>query len=169
MRWVVDCIYILNPIRFTNIRRNEVKSVVSARSIQNAMTTGRRDGCIVTATDIQQRSALVLQEVRYVLEAHFEMTEHAAPSDNHGKFSDIIRRRLEKGQCYHQMYAGTREFPVHFRKWEGGQIPTIDETRDMGFMLYDLDYTNPGEIRPMFFRAMMNKGVLDVQNCEVYR
>lgn len=81
---------------------------------------------------IVQRSSLLLQDVHYVIEAHFEMTDKAAPSDNPGKFQDIVTRRMERGQCFHTPYFGCREFPVSFRRWPGGPIPTIDETRDLG-------------------------------------
>jgi CRISPR-associated protein Cas5d len=57
-----------------------------------------------------------------MFDAHFEMTEKAEPGDNEGKFCDIMRRRLEKGQCYHQPCFGCREFPAHFKRWEGGEI-----------------------------------------------
>ncbi|MBE6905157.1 MAG: type I-C CRISPR-associated protein Cas5 [Ruminococcaceae bacterium] len=171
MRWKIDKIYLLNPIRFTNIRRNEVKSKISARNVSSVMNGGTAPLLISTADDIQQRAAMVLQDVHYVIEAHFEMTEKASPGDNEGKFSDIMRRRLEKGQCYHQPCFGCREFPAQFRKWEGEEIETAcpDADIDLGFMLFDLDYSNSRNITPMFFRAQLKKGVLDVRDCEVFR
>jgi len=71
------------------------------------------------------------------------MTDQANPSDNPGKFQDIVKRRLRNGQAYMQPYLGCRECTAHFRLWEGGDIPTIDETRDLGYMLYDVDYLIP--------------------------
>ena len=120
MKWVIDSIEVLAPIRHTNVRRNEVKSVISARSVKSVMEKGKGSLYINTKDDIQQRAALVLKNVRYVINAHFEMTEKASSSDNPGKFQDIIMRRLKKGQCYHQPYFGCREFPAHFRLYEGG-------------------------------------------------
>lgn len=171
MRWMIDKIYVLNPIRFTNIRRNEVKSKISARNVSSVMNGGTAPLLISTADDIQQRAAMVLQDVHYVIEAHFEMTEKASPGDNEGKFSDIMRRRLEKGQCYHQPCFGCREFPAQFRKWEGGEITTagLNSDVDLGFMLFDMDYSDSRNITPMFFRAQLKKGVLDVRDCEVFR
>ena len=171
MRWVIDRIYVLKPIDFTNIRRNEVKSKISGRSVGTVMKGGRGPLFISTADDIQQRAAMVLRDVRYVIEAHFEMTAQAAAGDNRGKFSDIMRRRLEKGQCYHQPCFGCREFPAHFRKWEGGEIVTAypGEEKDLGFMLYDLDYSDPDNITPQFFRAALRGGVLDLRDCEVFK
>ena len=171
MRWRIDKIYVLNPIRFTNIRRNEVKSKISARNVSSVMNGGTTPLLISAADDIQQRAAMVLQDVHYVIEAHFEMTEKASPGDNEGKFSDIMRRRLEKGQCYHQPCFGCREFPARFRKWEGGEITTacLNTHVDLGFMLFDMDYSDSRNITPMFFRAQLKKGVLDVRDCEVFR
>lgn len=126
------------------------------------MSGGKQEVYLCTSEDIQQRAATVLQDVRYVIEAHFVMTDQAAPSDNAGKFCDIMRRRLEKGQCYHQPCFGVREFPAQFRLWPGGEIPTTGETRDMGLMLYDMDYSDLRNITPMFFRAALENGVLNV-------
>ena len=169
LRWVIDRIYVLKPIRFTNVRRNEVKSKMLVSSAYSAMTGKGKEMYIAASQDIQQRAAIMLKDVRYVIEAHFEMTENASPGDNPGKFQDIIKRRLRKGQCFSQPYLGTRECSAHFRLWEGDDIPTIPETRDLGFMLFDMDYTQPENIQPMFFRARMENGVIDLTDCEVFR
>ena len=169
MKWIIDKIYVLNPIEFTNIRRNEVKSKISGRNVRSVMNGASAPLFISTSNDIQQRAAMILRKVHYVIEAHFEMTDRASAGDNEGKFCDIMRRRLEKGQCYHQPCFGCREYPANFRKWQGGDITTAypDKDQDLGFMLFDLDYGKT--ITPMFFRANLQKGVLDLRNCEVYR
>lgn len=167
LKWKIDRIYVLNDIHMTNIRRNEVKSTVMASNVLAAMRGGQAPLGIYTSQDIQQRAALVLQDVHYVIEAHFTMTEKAAPSDNPGKFQDITRRRLARGQCYSQPYFGCREFPAQFCEWGGGEIKTADITQDLGYMLYDLDYSDPQNIRPQFFRARLENGVLDLRDCEV--
>ena len=168
--WRIDRLHVLNPIRFTNVRRNEVKSKILASAVRSAMTgTAKEPLYIATTSDIQQRAAQMLRNVHYVIEAHFDMTDKASPSDNPGKFQDIIRRRLRKGQCYMQPYLGTRECTAHFGLWEGGEIPAIPETRDLGWMLYDMDYSDPENIQPMFFRAEMENGVIDLTNCEVVK
>lgn len=169
LRWVIDKIYVLSPIKMTNIKRNEVKAKILAGNVKSAMAGGRTELLLSTSDEIQQRSALVLQKVRYVISAHFEITQNAAQSDNPGKFQDIIKRRLRKGQCYHQPYFGCREFPAAFREWQGGEIPTIDESRDLGFMLWDMDYSDRTDIRPRFFRAKLEKGVLHLEDCEVVK
>lgn len=168
LRWVPDRIWVLNRIQFMNVRRNEVKSKVLASAVLQEANGGKA-GAIFTSEDIQQRAAMLLKDVHYVFEAHFEMTEQANPSDNHGKFQDIIKRRLRRGACYSTPYFGCRECTAHFRLWEGGEIPAIDETRDLGYMLYDMDYSDSTDIQPMFFRARMEHGVIDLRNCEVVR
>ena len=100
LSWKIDRIYVCNPIRFTNIRRNEVKDVVSGSSVKSVMKSGKGEIYIATSESIQQRAAMVLKDVRYVIEAHFDMTDNAAASDNPGKFQDIMKRRLERGQFY---------------------------------------------------------------------
>lgn len=169
LRWYIDRIHVLNPIRFVSIRRNEVTDKISGRNVRQAAQGGGQPLYLVTSQKIVQRSSLLLQDVHYVIEAHFEMTDKAAPSDNPGKFQDIVTRRMERGQCFHTPYFGCREFPVSFRRWPGGPIPTIDETRDLGLMLYDFDYSDPAAITPTYFRARLEHGVLNTQNCEVFR
>ena len=165
MRWVVDRIHVCSPIRFTNLRRNEVKSTISARSARTVMERGKGNLYLSTSSDIQQRAALLLRDVRYVIEAHFEMTAQAAPGDNTGKIQDIVKRRIKRGQFYHQPCFGCREFPAQFR-WCGELPPCPEEldgrTQDLGWMLYDMDYTDPEHIRPLFFRASLQNGVLNV-------
>lgn len=168
LKWHIDKIYVMNPIRFTSIRRNEVKNKISASKIMKE-ANGKGASYIDRKKDIEQRATMMLRNVHYVIEAHFEMTDRANESDNPGKFQDIITRRLRKGQAYSQPYLGTRECTAHFGMWEGGEIPTISETRDLGYMLYDLDFSDPNDIQPMFFRAKLENGVIDLTNCEVVK
>ena len=171
MRWIIDRIYVRNPIEFTSVRRNEVKSKIQATSVLSAMNGGEKPLYISTKEDIAQRAAIILRNVDYVINAHFEMTERANESDNEGKFKDIIMRRLRRGQCYHTPYFGCREFPVNFELYEDAEIETAyaDQIKDLGYMLYDLDYSDPENIQPMFFRAELRNGILDLRNCEVVR
>lgn len=165
LQYVIRNIYVMNPISFTSIRRNEVKSGVPWKSVKAAME-GRQPDLYLCPKDgeQQQRAALVLRDVHYVIDAYFVMTKNASPSDNPGKFCEMMRRRAERGQCYHEPYFGTREFPVSFRPWQGGPVPTAypEETKDLGLMLYDMDYSDPNNILPMFFRATLDRGVLHV-------
>lgn len=164
LKWMIDRIHVCSPIRFTNLRRNEVKAKISAENARTVMNRGRGELYIATSQDIQQRASLLLRDVCYVIEAHFDMTDRAVPGDNPGKFQDIIKRRIAKGQFYHQPYFGCREFPAHFAPCE--ELPPCPEElkgeRDLGWMLYDMDYSNPADIRPRFFRATLRDGVLTV-------
>ena len=163
MKYVIDRIHVCAPIRFTNVRRNEVKDVVQKGDIKRMMENGG-EAYLATPESIQQRAAMILRDVRYVIEAHFVMTAKAAPDDNSGKFQDILTRRIEKGQFYHQPCFGVREFPAHFKKCE--TVPPCPEelrgVRDLGWMLLDLDYSDPQDIRPQFFRAELKDGVMTV-------
>lgn len=167
--WHIDRVYVLEPIRFVSVRRNEVDSKLPATAARAAAQGGTAPLYRVSSQSIVQRASLVLQKVHYVIEAHFTMTDRAAPGDNPGKFQDIITRRMERGQCFHTPYFGCREFPAYFRRWPGGPIPAIDETRDLGLMLYDFDYTDPKNITPTYFRARLDHGVVEMADCEVLR
>lgn len=168
LKYHIDRIYLLSPIHFSNIRRNEVKSTLLSSAALSA-AKGGASPAIYTSQDIQQRAAMILTDPHYVIECHFTMTEKASPSDNPGKFQDILRRRLRKGQCFHQPCLGCREFPANFREWTEPKIPALDVTQDLGFMLYDLDFSDPQDIQPMFFRAKLEHGVLDCRDVEVFR
>jgi CRISPR-associated protein Cas5d len=164
LTWRIDQIRVCAPIRFTNIRRNEVKDKISASNIRTVMNRGEGELYLVTSQSIQQRAAMILRDVHYVIEAHFDMTDRAAETDNPGKFKDIINRRAQKGQFYHQPYFGTREFPANFKVCES--IPECPQEllgeRDLGWMLLDMDYSNSEDIKPMFFRGLLKDGVLKV-------
>lgn len=169
MVWRIDRIYVLNPIRFTNIRRNEVDVKILASDLHGAMQGSEKPLGIITSNSIQQRASMMLKNVHYVIEAHFDMTDKATAADNPGKFQDIIKRRLAKGQCFSQPYFGCRECTAYFTLWDKGDIKTIPETRDLGWMLYDMDYSDLSDITPMFFRARMVNGVVNIADCEVVR
>ena len=172
MKWIIDKIYIKNPIRFTSVRRNEVKSKISASNVLQSYNGADKSLYINTKNDIVQRASLILCDVCYVIEAHFVMTEKANETDNPGKFKDIIMRRLKKGECFHMPYFGCREFPAQVSLCEDENIQTAYDDvqeKDLGFMLYDMDYSDRENIQPMFFRAVMENGVLDLRDCEVIR
>lgn len=169
--YVIDRIIVVKPIQFTSVRRNEVKSKISANNVLPVYNGMAKELYINTKADIVQRASLLLRDVEYVIEAHFEMTDKANASDNPGKFKDILMRRLKRGECYHMPYFGCREFPAHFSLCEEEiQSAYADvEEKDLGYMLYDMDYSDCQNIQPMFFRAVLRKGVLDLRNCEVVR
>lgn len=166
IRWAVDRIQVLKPIRFESLRRNEVGGKLSSASVGKAMKAGRTDGLLTFIDeDRQQRAATILRDVAYVIEAHFELTEKADSSDSVGKHLDIFNRRARKGQYFHSPCLGVREFPASFQLLEaGGAEPLADEAlkgeRDLGWMLHDIDFAD--DMTPHFFRAQMRDGVIDV-------
>ena len=160
-------IFVLNEIKFANIRRNEVSQKISASNVQKFMKSKKGELYIATSENISQRSSMLLKNVRYVIEVKIETNE-----ENFAKAYNILKRRLTKGQCYHTPYFGTREFPANFKLREdiaGIQTAYPNEVRDLGFMLYDMDYSNKKNIRPMFFRARMENGIIDVKRPEVFK
>jgi CRISPR-associated protein Cas5d len=163
IRWIVEEIHVLKPIRFQSIRRNEVGSKAPAGKIRQAMNAGNLDGVhLIIEDNRQQRAATVLADVAYVIAARFELAEKADATENAGKHLDIFNRRARKGQCFHQPCLGTREFVARFNLIESGKpVPAaIDETRDLGFMLWDIDHA--GDRSSLFFRAHLDKGVMRI-------
>lgn len=172
IRWVIDEIHVLKPVRFRSIRRNEVGHKASARNARTAMNRGSLEGLgIVIDEDRQQRAATVLVNVAYVIAAHFGLTDKAGAEDNEGKHLDMFNRRAANGQCFHQPCLGTREFDARFALLPAdAPMPPPEEKsadlgfgspRDLGFMLWDIDHQAEG--RPsLFFRATLDEGVLKV-------
>jgi len=154
IRWVIDRIHVLKPVHFENIRRNEMANRVS---VNKKDMQGNRPVCRYIEDDRQQRASMVLRDVEYVIEAHFEF---ATQEDrNEGKHLDIFKRRAVKGQCFHRPYFGCREFPVNFEWCEDIPKSFLAGERDLGFMLHDIDFEN--DMTPRFFRAVMIDGVID--------
>lgn len=163
--WHVDRIHVLKPIRFQSIRRNEVGVKASASLASGAMKRGDTSGLgIAVDENRQQRAALVLVDVAYVIEAHFTMTPKAGPEDSPAKHISMFNRRAEQGQCFHRPCLGTREFAAEFALVpEGAALPasTLEPgVRDLGWMLHDIDFANGNQSH--FFRAEMRDGVIDV-------
>lgn len=168
IRWMIDKIHVLREVQFTNIRRNEVSDKASVDNALKVMRGEPKPLYIdVTGTRTrQQRAAMVLKDVDYVIEAHFELTDRAGPDDSEEKHYNIILRRLRNGQHFHAPCLGTREFPAQVTIIEDRRdipkSPLIGK-RDLGWMLYDLDFSDPQDIQPMFYHAVMHDGVIDVQ------
>jgi CRISPR-associated protein Cas5d len=170
IRWVIDKIHVLNDIEFTNIRRNEVSEKISTREATRRMN-GASDPFFLDATaNRQQRAAMVLKDVDYIIEAHFEMVPSlAGPDDTEKKHFNIVLRRLRKGQHFHAPYLGTREFGARVTLIENGDAPAspLSGVRDLGWMLHDLDFSDAEEITPKFFRATLRNGIIDLADPEL--
>jgi CRISPR-associated protein Cas5d len=166
IRWEVTKIEVLNPIKWTNIRRNEVGAVASSKK-----------SAIYIEEERQQKNSLVLKDVHYRIWAklvfipkhkRLESNQHDETvhnDENPGKYYAMFERRAGKGQCFNQPYLGTREFSASFRLVDEN-MPTpeaINENRDLGIMLYDMDFEkNLHTPDSLFYHAKMNKGVIIV-------
>ncbi|MDR0361988.1 MAG: type I-C CRISPR-associated protein Cas5c, partial [Planctomycetota bacterium] len=182
IRWRITRIDVLNQIRFASVRRNEVALVA---------TQGNREGIYVEEAR-QQRAGLILRDVRYRLHAEFEyippekrtparnpLPNHlgeaetfeghgAGPDEKEAKYAAMFGRRADKGQCFTQPYLGCREFSCHFRRIQDSKAEpaeiheSLRGERDLGWMLYDLDYSDENNPTPLFFRAVVRDGTLAV-------
>lgn len=162
IRWIIDRIHVLNEIHFENIRRNEVSNKIAEGTVRRAMRGTPMALWQNASLERQQRATLMLRDVAYVIEAHFEMTDQAAADDTPSKHYNMFVRRARKGQCFHRPYLGCREFPAEFELLEDGALePSVHEgDRDLGWMLLDIDFEE--DMTPRFFRAVMRDGVIDV-------
>lgn len=170
LRWSVRKVEVLTPIRWISVRRNEVGSKVSVSNVQAAANLGRGKLELAIEEDRQQRAGLFLRDVAYRIHADMHLATPEARA-NPVKYFDMFERRAEKGQCVNQPYLGCREFAARFRYLPSteGEPHAIEETRDLGWMLYDLDFSRTGDPQPKFFRASMVRGVVDVTAGEVRR
>ncbi len=183
--WRIKRIEVLAPIRWISVRRNEVGKVASSRS-----------SGIFIEDDRQQRAGLFLRDVKYRLFAEFEVIPlgkrgkisnpvpewlidsaetaelkkpDVRPDETEAKYAAMFERRAKKGQCFNQPYFGCREFSCDFRLVDPQAEPALPilETRDLGWMLYDMDFTDPADIKPQFFNAQMENGAIDLCDTEV--
>lgn len=185
MRWVVDRIHVLSPIRFTQIRRNELDQKIPAKNVETGMKKRKGSLGIFVEEHSQQRAARILKDVRYGIEAHLEVL---CPTEKNGqvldhpeaKHLDTFKRRAATGQCFHHPYLGCREFPAYFRLLKDEEafppVPLeLQGDRDFGYVLWDIEFrvdpdgpvveANKGNhLRPeaRFFRAVMRNGVIQV-------
>jgi CRISPR-associated protein Cas5d len=165
--WVIDRIHVLREVEFTNIRRNEVSDKVSVDNALQVMKGADKPLYIAATESRQQRAAMILKDVDYIIEAHFEKVEKEwGERDTEEGHYNIVLRRLRNGQHFHAPCLGTREFPARVTLIEDRSViphSPLTGRRDLGYMLYDLDFSNPRDIQPMFYHAVMQDGVIDVR------
>lgn len=194
IRWNVTKIEVLNPIKWISVRRNEVgKKVTPPTAKQLAGALGEPMGIFIE-DERQQRAGLFLRDVRYRLHGYFdfiplekrkanrsilpefwadeeEQTEIDRMDETEAKYAAMFARRAGKGQCFHRPYLGCREFACNFKlikNPDAEPVETINDTRDLGYMLYDMDFErDPDDPAPLFFRAQINKGVVNTDRREV--
>ncbi|MDR3723458.1 MAG: type I-C CRISPR-associated protein Cas5c [Terracidiphilus sp.] len=161
IRWRIHAIHVLNPIRWMEFRRNEVNSRASTSGAASAAAGRTEFSDFFADADRAQRHTVALRDVDYLVEASFELTGRAGPADNMGKFFGMFERRLGAGQQIYQPYLGCREFPAFVAPVDADHLPQpIAETRDLGWMLHDMEYG--AERRPRFFKAQLEAGVVQV-------
>ena len=165
IRWVIDRIHVLKPIRFDTVRRNEVGPKIAPNQVRAAIAGGAGGGLgVVVEDDRQQRATALLRDVAYVIEAHFRLTVAAADGDTAARHRAMFNRRAAKGQCFQRPYLGTREFAAHFAPVSGAgprsELPAEQRDLDLGWMLHDIDFAR--DPSPRFFRARLRGGVLEV-------
>jgi len=168
IRWNIIKIEVLNPIKWISVRRNEVGKVIPRPTAkQMAGEDGTTSMGIFIEDERQQRAGLFLRDVRYRIHGYFELLDEM---EDAAKYAAMFERRASNGQCFHRPYLGCREFACYFKLVDPAkeQAMPINETRDLGYMLYDLDFsTNPNEPTPQFFRAQMVNGVINTSRKEV--
>lgn len=172
IRWVIDRIHVLREIEFTNIRRNEVSEKVSADKAQQLMKEGKEPFFLAATEHRQQRASMVLRDVDYVIQAHFDIVpEKAGPEDTVEKHYNIVLRRLRKGQHFYAPCLGTREFSARVELIEDELIPPspLKGIQELGWMLYDMDFSDPQDIKPQFFKATLQDGMLDLSGVKFVR
>jgi CRISPR-associated protein Cas5d len=184
IQWQVTKIEVLAPIKWISVRRNEVGAVASLRNAETAMREGKGNLGIYVEDERQQRAGLFLRDVKYRLHAHFDFIppekRRKAPNpvpafladreesseirkdETEAKYAAMFERRARKGQCFNQPYLGCREFSANVRLVDpdAEQAVPIGETRDLGWMLYDFDYSDPSNLQPMFFHPRMTDGMV---------
>jgi CRISPR-associated protein Cas5d len=172
IKWIINKIHVLKKPEFATILRNEVADKISDSEVKKLMANSRSaKGFLDTTKSIQQRSSTILKNVKYVIEAEFIMTGiNSLEGDTPEKHYNIILRRLRNGQCFHRSYLGCREFPAKVSLVEG-ECPKSELVgeQDYGLMLYDMDYSDKHNITPIFFRAKMVDGVVDLDGVEKVR
>jgi CRISPR-associated protein Cas5d len=164
VRWRVRKIEVLKPVRWINLRRNEVGAVVSVRNVQTAMNGGDSVLALNIEDERQQRAGLFLRDVAYRIHADLDIRSDRLDQSPPAKYRAMFERRAEAGQCVNQPYLGCREFAASFRYVAdpAAELPPIVETRDLGWMLHDLDFTRADDPQPRFFRAQLMAGVIEV-------
>lgn len=184
IRWVINEIHVLKPIRFTNIRRNEIDSKIPVKG-KSGVGSAMKDVSVIPEMEVsthrQQRASLLLKDVAYIIRAHLVILDHrvekegpeSSDAEAAGKHLEMFKRRARKGQAFHKPYFGCREFPADFELIEEESVlpkppPELTDEKDLGFMLHDIQFDQDPSTKkvrsstPHFFRAVMRDGVIRV-------
>lgn len=171
IRWWIDKIHVLKEIKFTSIRRNEVGDIVSESKARQVMKGAVKPLYLSATEKRQQRASLVLKDVDYVIEAHFEETDKWGERDTKEGHYNIALRRFREGQYFSPPCLGTREFGARVELIEDGAIPQseIKGVRKLGWVLYDFDFSDAKDRKAEFFEATMIDGVIDLRKPKLRR
>lgn len=188
--WVILSIQVLKPVRFSNIRRNELGRIAGKPTAAHLKGESQEPFEQFIEEERQQRASTLLCDVAYLIEATFDLRDArfdkegppARPHDALMKHREIFRRRASKGQVFQQPYFGTREFPAYFELHEGPRPecpPELLGTKDLGYMLHDMVFSpdkkgkiiesNQGQrinATPVFFRANLQDGLMTVPSLQ---
>ncbi len=165
IRWRITRIDVLNPVRWASFRRNEVAAIANPNSSGIFIEDCR-----------QQRAGLILRDVAYRLYAEFDFIplekrpekerNRVYENESEAKYAAMFDSRASRGQCFVQPVLGCREYWCKtvrlIRNTESEARKPLAEDRDLGVMLYDVDYSASKRKRPMFYRPKMKQGVIFV-------
>lgn len=188
IRWNITKIEVLRPIRWISVRRNEVNKKITSPSPKQ-MTNNHLLGMYIE-DERQQRAGLLLKDVHYRIHAYFdflanegtinpsnseiwsgeeEKVRFESAQESPAKYAAMFERRASKGQCFNQPYLGCREFSCSFKlvKQTSDLLQPISDSRDLGFMLYDINFTDKKNPIPQFFRAIMTNGTINTDKREI--
>lgn len=164
IQWRVTKMEVLNPIRGISVRRNEVGRIFNTPTAKQMKSEFGEAMGFAVEEERQQRAGLFLRNVKYRIYADLVFDQSKDTESSYGKYTAMFERRAEKGQCFNQPYLGCREFSCAFRlvaELPQKSVP-IAQTRALGWMLYDMDYSNLESPTPRFFNAQMENGVVTV-------
>lgn len=168
MKYIIERVHVLKPIKFVNIRRNEVSEKLPFTDVKKQMEGKKDDICIYTSECRTQRASMLLKDVSYGVEAHFILTDDKDSSLTEEKCYNILLRRLRKGQYFSQPFLGCREFPARVTLTDEIPASPLTGDQDLGYMLYELQYKKDSKgkdldsAEPRFYRPHMINGVIDV-------
>jgi len=166
IRWQITQIEVLNPINWISVRRNEVGKIFSAPNAKQIKGESSEPMGMYIEDERQQRAGLFLRDVRYRIHADLHFDQRKDPESDYGKYAAMFERRANKGQCFNQPYLGCREFSCNFKLIDKENIisdaGSIKEDKNLGWMLYDMDYSDASGPMPRFFNAFMQQGLIRV-------
>jgi CRISPR-associated protein Cas5d len=161
MRWIIERIDVLKPIRKASVRRNELGQKASVDNLMAAIS-GRPARLGIDIEEArQQRAAVILRDVEYLVHARIGLSDRAGADEPVAKYFEMFRRQAASGQCFHRPYLGTREFAAEFALVEGESPAPIADDTDLGWMLYDIDYSGAKPVA-LFFKARLQAGTVAV-------